>query len=356
MSERCTVLLGTPIDDVTLPEALDRIGTMVDHGRATAQVHQVVTVNVDFVVNASRDTGIRSILQHSDLAIPDGMGIVWGARILGVPVRQRTPGADLVPALAERAARDGWRICLFGGAPGVAERASQLLRERYRGADVRSMEAPPIAADAATNPHILEALRLVHADIVAVALGNPKQERWIARHGASVGAPVYVGIGGSLDFLTGVTRRAPSWMQRAGLEWVHRAISQPRRLAVRYGRDLALFTPGLVVQALRGRPRRRPFVVVAQRVGDRTTIDLRGIAKLDNVTVAEFVGQLRQAWRERRTVELRGVSRSLRVSATHFGIASLLDCCVEVGPPSAGTLAVLGGTPLGEPRSPIDVR
>lgn len=354
MSERCAVLLGTPVDDVTLPEALDRIGTMVDHGRATARVHQVVTVNVDFVVNAARDTGVRSILQHSDLAIPDGMGIVWGARILGVPVRQRTPGADLVPALAERAARDGWRICLFGGAPGVAERASQLLRDRYRGAEVRGLEAPPIAADAATNPDTLEALRLVHADIVGVALGNPKQERWIARHGAFVGAPVYVGIGGSLDFLTGVTRRAPSWMQRAGLEWVHRAISEPRRLAVRYGRDLALFTPGLAAQALRGRPRRRPSVVVVRRVGDRTTIDLGGIAQLDNVTCAEVVGQLRKAWRERRTVELVGVSQSLRVSATHFGIALLLDGYVEHTRDSGGTL--LGGTALGKPRSPTHAR
>src|SRR5262245_14626066 len=155
---------------------------MVERGRATGATHQVATVNVDFVVNATHDDHLRAILQDTDLAIPDGMGILWGARAIGLPLRERSSGVDLVPALAERAARDGWRLCLFGAAPGVAESAARLLRERIPGADVVGLEAPRVGSDGAMENSGVAALRAVEADVVGVALGNPKQEFWIARH------------------------------------------------------------------------------------------------------------------------------------------------------------------------------
>lgn len=325
MGEGSVVLLGTPIDDVTLPEAIDRIGEMIDDGRASGRVHQVVTVNVDFVVNASHDPSVLAILQRSDLAIPDGMGIVWGARIVGVPIRERTSGVDLVPALAARAAIDGWRLCLFGAAPGVAERAAQILQERSPGADVVGMEAPVIDADGGMDPAAAETLREIDADVIGVALGNPKQERWIARHGAAVGAPVYIGIGGSLDFLTGVTRRAPPWMQRAGLEWIHRALSEPRRLAGRYAKDLVVFGPGLAAQAWRGRRRRASASVDAVAEDSTVTIDLGRVGTLDNHTAAQLVGHLRDASRRGAEVRVVGVTPSLRASAVRLGLGDVLD-------------------------------
>lgn len=297
MSDRCVVLLGTPIDDVTLPEAIDRIGVMVDEGRRSGRVHQVATVNVDFVVNASRDATLRSILQRSDLAIPDGMGVVWAARIVGIPIRERTSGADLVPALAERAAREHWRLCLFGAAPGVAERAAQILIQRFQGVDVVGLEAPAIDADGSMDAATADVLRNVRADLIAVALGNPKQERWIARNRSAIGVPVYIGIGGSLDFLTGVTRRAPEWMQRSGLEWIHRAASEPRRLAGRYAKDLVFFGPGLLAQAWRGRRRDPSATVVVERDDATTAIDLTTVTALDNLTAADLAGHVRAARR-----------------------------------------------------------
>ena len=141
------VLLGTPIDDITMDESLDVIATMVAEGRRTGRVHQIATVNVDFVVNAAADDRLREIMRATDLSIPDGMGIVWGARFVRTPIRERTAGADLVPALARRAAQAGWRLCLFGGAPGVAGRAADVLRERAPGVDVVVGPAPMVAAD-----------------------------------------------------------------------------------------------------------------------------------------------------------------------------------------------------------------
>jgi N-acetylglucosaminyldiphosphoundecaprenol N-acetyl-beta-D-mannosaminyltransferase len=250
---RVAVVLGAPVDDVTVGEAVDRIAAMVADGRATGRVHQVVTVNVDFVVNAQDDEELLAILQRSDLAIPDGMPLVWGSRLLGTPIRERATGVELLPALVERATRDGYRICLFGAAPGVAARAAELLTTRYPGADVVGLEAPVVGRDGSMDPAGLEPVRAADPDIVGVALGNPKQEHWIARHGSTLGCPVFIGIGGTLDFLTGETTRAPGWMQRAGFEWLHRALSEPRRLAMRYARDIVVYLPGLARQAWRGR-------------------------------------------------------------------------------------------------------
>jgi N-acetylglucosaminyldiphosphoundecaprenol N-acetyl-beta-D-mannosaminyltransferase len=333
------VLLGTPIDDVTMSEALDRIEAMIATGRTIGRVHQIATVNVDFLVNAAHDPSVLDIMQRTDLAIPDGMGVVWGARLTGVPIRERTSGADLVPALAERAARSGWRLCLFGAAPGVADAAAEMLRDTYVGADVVALAAPDVAADGSMNAAALVALRAIDADVVAVALGNPKQERWIARHGTALGAPVCIGIGGSLDFLTGVTRRAPAWMQRWGLEWIHRAMSEPRRLAGRYAKDLVVYLPAIAGQAWRGRRRsalilpasveagtlalRGPTRPTDWPAGDVFRIDLAGLDRLDNATLAAIVSVRRRARARGETVEVTGAS-AIERDAERLGCAGLL--------------------------------
>jgi N-acetylglucosaminyldiphosphoundecaprenol N-acetyl-beta-D-mannosaminyltransferase len=350
--DRCAVLLGAPVDDVTVPEAVDRIMEMVEVGRATGRVHQVATVNVDFLVNATHDASLLDLLQRTDLAIPDGMPIVWGSRLVGTPLRQRTTGVDILPALVERAAAAGARVCLFGAAPGVAGRAAEILSERFAGAHVLGLEAPVIGSDGAMDEGQLEPIRAARPDIVGVALGNPKQEWWIARHGPALGAPVLIGIGGTLDFLTGVTRRAPSWMQRTGLEWLHRAVSEPRRLAGRYARDFVVFGPGLLVQAWRGRRRTaavvplttdsdgsmatlrllgpapadrvEPAVASAVRAGQPVVVDLSGLGGLDNVTVATLTALLRLGRRAGADVRLDGVTPMLCAEARRLRVESLI--------------------------------
>ncbi|MET0143886.1 MAG: WecB/TagA/CpsF family glycosyltransferase [Ilumatobacteraceae bacterium] len=355
--DRTCVLLGVPVDDVTLDEAVGAVAAMVEHGRATGRVHQVATVNVDFLVNATEHGDLLEILQRSDLSIPDGMPVVWASRVLGSPLRERTTGIDLLPAIAGRAARDGHRVVLFGGAPGVAAQAADLLRDRYPGLDVTPIEAPVIGPDgvvAAGAVDPLPAIRDCRPDIVCVALGNPKQEHWIARHGEAVGAPVAIGIGGSLDFLTGVTRRAPAWMQRSGLEWLHRAVSEPRRLIRRYARDFRVFLPGVARQAWQGRrraeaiaptldvldgpdgevpvvrltgplPAASPETFVASRLrgGLPVTIDLARAGRLDNVTVSTLVGLVRRGRRTGAPVDVVHVPRDVRAGGTR-GLGALL--------------------------------
>ena len=333
---RTAVIMAVPIDDVTIGEAVDRIAEMVGVGRATGRVHQVVTVNVDFVVNASRDRAVLDILQRSDLSIADGMPLVWASRLIGSPVRERTTGVDLVPAIVERAATDDLRVVFFGGAPTVGERAAAILRDRFPAATIVTIDAPVIGADGSMDVEasatLVQTVRDARPDIVCVALGNPKQERWIERFGTAVGAPVLIGIGGSLDFITGSTQRAPAWMQRVGLEWLHRALSEPRRLVGRYARDIRVFIPGVAAQAWRGRrrdaavvpvlevgpgstpvlrllgpvPVARPESPVTAAVADGgdLTIDVSGLDRFDNVSVSTLVGIIRQRRRVGADVEI----------------------------------------------------
>jgi N-acetylglucosaminyldiphosphoundecaprenol N-acetyl-beta-D-mannosaminyltransferase len=326
-TRRAAVLLGTPIDDVTLPESLDLVAAMVERGRATGRTHQIATVNVDFVVNAAADDALRSIMRTTDLSIPDGMGIVWGARLVRTPIRERSAGADLVPALAERAARDGWRVCLFGGAPGVADRAAEVLRERAPGVDVVVGPAPMVAADGSMDPAVVDELRAVQADVIGVALGNPKQERWIATYGRAVGAPVCIGIGGTLDFLTGTTRRAPMWMQRSGLEWIHRALSEPRRLIGRYAHDLWVFGPALARQMWTGRRHRHAGALLVDgdpAAGRPCSIELAGLRRLDNAAAAQLVAVQRTARLAGGTVSVVGISPAILGDAARLDVASFV--------------------------------
>lgn len=288
------VVLGVPLDDVTLGEAVDRCSELVEVGRRTGRTHQVTTVNVDFIVNALDDARLRRVLQESDLAVPDGMPVVWGSRLLGAPLRERVAGADLVPALAERAAREGYRMYLFGSADGVAERAAALLEERYPGAVVTGTGGPQFRRVDDMDPGVLEEIRDARPDILCVALGHPKQERWIARHRAALGVPVLIGVGGTLDFLVGAKRRAPQWMRRAGLEWAHRVATEPRRLAGRYARDLTHYFPLVLQQAWLTRGEAPPWTDTDDDADGMRIVDLSGIDRLDGGSIAALVALARR--------------------------------------------------------------
>jgi N-acetylglucosaminyldiphosphoundecaprenol N-acetyl-beta-D-mannosaminyltransferase len=240
------LLFGIPIDDLTMADTLAEIGRLVEIGRATGRTHQVVTVNVDFVVNALADPEVHGILQAADLAMADGMPVVVAVRRSGTPIRERVAGADLVPELAAWSAATGRSVHLFGSRDGVAERAAELLREQHPGTRLTA-ESGPMLRDVANAPNeVIESIRSVDADVVCIAFGNPKQERFIRYHGGAIGAPVMIGIGGSLDMLVGGKRRAPEWVQRSGLEFVWRAAQEPGRLGRRYAHDARVFGPRAV--------------------------------------------------------------------------------------------------------------
>jgi N-acetylglucosaminyldiphosphoundecaprenol N-acetyl-beta-D-mannosaminyltransferase len=236
------VILGTPVDDLDMPQTLDRIEELIEVGRSSGKGRQVVTANTDFLVNALKDAELRRIIQHSDLCTPDGMPLVWGARLLGAPLRGRVAGADIVPQLAERAAQKGFSLFFLGAEPGVAARAAEILTKRLPGLRIVGVESPPFQPIEKTQPELLARIRAANPDVLMVAFGNPKQEKWIARFGPQINVPVMMGVGGSLDFIAGKTRRAPQWMQRSGLEWLYRLMQEPRRLWQRYAADLMVFS------------------------------------------------------------------------------------------------------------------
>jgi N-acetylglucosaminyldiphosphoundecaprenol N-acetyl-beta-D-mannosaminyltransferase len=274
------IVLGVPIDDLNMTEALDRIEAFILEGRSTGKTHQVATVNADFVVKALGDPELRLLLQEVDMATADGMPLVWGARLLGVPLEGRVTGADLVPALAARAADKGYSLYFFGAAPGIAARAAEVLKAQHPNLIVAGVHAPPQSSVLDADPAMVELIRVAQPDVLLVALGNPKQEKWIGMYARELGVPVCIGVGGTLDFIAGKTRRAPAWMQRAGLEWAFRLLQEPRRLWKRYVTDLAGFGYFFLRQWWAIRRQQAPVTLLpaadVMLVGDKAVLTVKG--------------------------------------------------------------------------------
>jgi N-acetylglucosaminyldiphosphoundecaprenol N-acetyl-beta-D-mannosaminyltransferase len=239
------VLFGTQVHAVDMDRAMAWIRART---AARAPVY-IVTLNGALLVQTARDAGLRDLVNAADLVTADGVGVLLAARILGVPLTERVAGIDLALALAADAARSGGRVFLFGGAPGVAEAAAAELRRRHPALCVVGTQHGYLDAD--EEPRVVERIREARPDILFVALGAPRQERWIHRWRAVLPASVAIGVGGSLDVIAGRVVRAPAWMQKAGLEWLYRALREPRRWAV------IGTIPPLFVMAARERLRQR---------------------------------------------------------------------------------------------------
>lgn len=230
MQPRSVTILGVRVDAVTIESALDIITEYVGQG----EPRQVVTVNPEFVMGARSNEQFRAVLDAAALALPDGVGLLWAARLLGGRLPERVAGSDLVPRLAARAAEEGWGLFLLGAVPGVAELAAERLCAAspglrvvgcYAGSPSVNEEQAIVARVRAAAPHVL-----------LVAYGAPAQDLWIARNMGPLQVPVCMGVGGTLDFIAGVRKRAPAWLQRLGLEWLYRLWQEPWR----WRRQLAL--------------------------------------------------------------------------------------------------------------------
>lgn len=229
---RPVAVLGVPVDNVSIREVLARIDEWV----AAGDFHQIATANTDFVLHAVRDEELSEILRRCDLVLPDGMPLVWASRMLGAPLRERVTGIDLVPEIAARAADHGYRMFLLGSTNESLTAAASVLRSRHPELEIVGTLAPPhTSLEAMNHEAILAEISRARPDILLVAFGNPKQEKWISMHRRRLEVPVAIGVGGSFDLLAGRVARAPQWMQRSGLEWLFRTMQEPGRLAARYG-------------------------------------------------------------------------------------------------------------------------
>lgn len=227
---RCVTILGVAIDAVDFGGLLGRIDAWVAEQRANPHrvvCRQVCTVNPEFIVDARANSAFAEVLQRADLRVPDGIGVLWAAGMLGTPLRERVTGSDGIFRIAERAAQRGWRVFFLGAAPGVALRTAERLRELYPGLIVAGAYDGSPSDD--EWPATAAWLHSTQTDILFVAYGHPNQDFWIDRHRAELPTAVALGVGGAFDFVAGVTIRAPAWMQQLGLEWLHRLIRQPWR-------------------------------------------------------------------------------------------------------------------------------
>jgi N-acetylglucosaminyldiphosphoundecaprenol N-acetyl-beta-D-mannosaminyltransferase len=223
-------ILSVRVDDATYADLLARVDIFV----ASGQPHQIVTLNPEMVVAAHDDPTLGQMLNSADLNVADGVGLLLAARWLGHPLRERVTGSDGIYRLAAHCAGHGYRLFLLGATPGVAGIVAERLTAATPGLVVAGTYAgSPRAQD---EQDIIGRVRAVAPDVLLVAYGVPAEEKWIARNRGRLGVPVMVGVGGSFDFVAGVARRAPVWMRRVGLEWLHRLIQQPWR----WRRQLAL--------------------------------------------------------------------------------------------------------------------
>jgi len=245
------VVLGVAFDPTTLAGAVERISAMIASGRP----HYVVTPNVDFLVQARRDPALHQVLARANLVLCDGKPLVWAARWLGGALPGRVAGSDLVPALLQRAAERGWRVFLLGGSPAAAAEAACRVAALHPSIPAVAHYSPPHRPlGEMDHGEIAARVRAARPDLLLVCFGCPKQEKWMAQHCRTLGVPVMIGAGGTIDFLAGRLQRAPRWMQRSGLEWLFRLAQEPRRLFQRYADDLLHFLPPVL--ALRAQLRR----------------------------------------------------------------------------------------------------
>lgn len=219
-----TTILGVPIHGVTRAQTLALARYYIEQPGCS----QIATANPEFVMAAQQDAAFMTVLRQADLCLPDGIGLVYAARRVGKPVPERVPGSELVYGLAEEAAANGWRLFLLGAAPGVAEEAGAILQSLHPGLTIAGVYAgSPLEEE---NEHILDLINASNADLLFVAYGAPQQDKWIARNRERfTTVRLALGVGGSLDFITGRAQRAPRWVQELGLEWLHRLVKEPWR-------------------------------------------------------------------------------------------------------------------------------
>lgn len=239
-------MLGIPVDDLTLAEAAEACeaycGQAYDGGAGEpAETRLVVTLNVEMAMDARSDEALREALFAASLRVADSVGIQWAGRMNG-----RCPGIDLLGEIFSRASERKGSFFFYGAAPGVAQAAADKVLAKYPGIIVAGTHHGYVSPGG-EEAELIAAIRAARPDYLLVALGAGRQEGWIYRHRKNLGAAVAIGVGGSLDVISGKTQRAPKWAQRLNIEWLYRITTQPSRL----GRAMAL--PRFVLVILRQR-------------------------------------------------------------------------------------------------------
>jgi N-acetylglucosaminyldiphosphoundecaprenol N-acetyl-beta-D-mannosaminyltransferase len=293
LRETRVAMLGVAISNLTMQEVLDAVESEIAEGG----FHQIATANVDFLINAVCDEELRETLVRCDIVLPDGMPLVWASRFLGTTLKERVTGIDLLPQLAELSAERGYRIFLLGASEQSSAGTAVWMEEHFPGVRIAGRFCPnhqPL--EAMDHEDILSRIEQARPDILLVAFGNPKQEKWLAMHRHRLKVPVCIGVGGSFDFLSGRVPRAPLWMQRHSLEWLYRTLQDPSRLAKRYASDLVGLLRYLPIQmaAISMQARRRSEAQITDRTVGKVKI-LRIEGDFTGALLPRFEGDVHAA-------------------------------------------------------------
>ncbi|MCK5242455.1 WecB/TagA/CpsF family glycosyltransferase [bacterium] len=225
-------ICGVAIHNFTMNEALVRIERFV----LARQPVSVVTPNVDHIVKLQSDASFCGIYARSALVLADGVPLLWASKFLGTPLKEKLSGSDLFPKLCKVAAQKEWHVFFLGGRPSTAAKSAEVLKARYPKLMVSGTYSPDFGfeKDPIHNNKIIQMIQDAKPDILFIGLGTPKQENWADKYKDICKVPVLIGIGASFEFVAGMVKRAPVWMQKAGWEWFWRLMMEPGRLWKRY--------------------------------------------------------------------------------------------------------------------------
>lgn len=245
-------LFGVKIDPITMRETVATIFGWFTQSASDCKF--VITPNVDHIVKVQTDVGLQSAYKQASLVVTDGRPVVWAARFLDVDIPETVPGSDLVPAVFEYAQVNNKpiKVFLLGAMPGVAVRAKAAISQQWPLVEVVGTLSPDFGFDKSKtdSKKICDVVNASGADLLLLGLGAPKQELWVAQYASKISVKAALCVGATIDFLAGEKPRAPVWMRKCGLEWLHRMLSEPRRLAKRYLVDAIVF-PGIVFKEWR---------------------------------------------------------------------------------------------------------
>lgn len=225
-------MCGIQVSNVTMNEAVEIIECFI----AQRKLWFVVTPNVDHIVRLQKDIELNKIYEEASLVLPDGMPLIWASRFLKTPLKEKISGSDLFIKACELSSEKEYKLYFLGGREGAAKGTAKTLRRRYPNIKICGFYSPPFGfeKDDKENTKIVKNIQDAKPDILFVGLGSPKQEKWIYKYKNKYQVPVSIGIGVTFEFVSGMVRRAPSWMQKTGLEWFWRLIQEPKRLWKRY--------------------------------------------------------------------------------------------------------------------------
>ncbi len=216
-------ILGIPVDAITMKEAVDKVGAFVRGGGANT----IYTPNAEIMMAAQRDPELKEIMKKADMLVADGAGVVLASKLLRRPVPEKVSGVDLVCEVFKAYAANGLSCYLFGAKPGVAQEAADRIKAAYPGLVIAGFRDGYFKEQ--DEAEIINDISQSSPDILLVALGAPKQEKWISSHLDRLNARVCIGVGGTIDILSGRVQLCPDFFRRNGLEWLYRLYKEPRR-------------------------------------------------------------------------------------------------------------------------------